>query len=69
MFIYLMHISQIILINIYMYTYLYMIVQKNVELILKIRTLPVYNTTSNKSKNSSQKSEKGNLIFNCLYFQ
>lgn len=69
MFIYLMHISQIILINIYMYTYLYMIVQKNVELIQKIRTLPVYNTTSNKSKNSSQKSEKGNLIFNCLYFQ
>lgn len=69
MFIYLMHISQIILINIYMYTYLYMIVQKNVELIQKIRTLPVYNTTSNKSKNSSQKSEKGNLIFNCFYFQ
>lgn len=69
MFIYLMHISQIISINIYMYTYLYMIVQKNVELIQKIRTLPVYNTTSNKSKNSSQKSEKGNLIFNCLYFQ
>lgn len=69
MFIYLMHISQIIFINIYMYTYLYMIVQKNVELIQKIRTLPVYNTTSNKSKNSSQKSEKGNLIFNCLYFQ
>lgn len=69
MFIYLMHISQIILINIYMYTYLYMIVQKNVELIQKIRTLPVYNTTSNKSKNSSQKSEKGNLIFSCLYFQ
>lgn len=69
MFIYLMHISQIILINIYMYTYLYIIVQKNVELIQKIRTLPVYNTSSNKSKNSSQKSEKGNLIFNCLYFQ
>lgn len=64
-----MHISQIILINIYMYLYLYMIVKKNVELIQKICTLPVYNTASNKSKNSSQKSEKENLTFNCFYFQ